>query len=144
MADKETLETTYKIKLFAGYIVPHNYINFIRAKWMRSYRFFNDYMKLTDSDSYYAAYKGYIARILRMHGTIVRLAVLSDDEDVALGFSVISGSVLHYVYVGPDYRWNGIGKRLVPAEIEQFTHLTRPGLGVWATKNPKAKFNPFQ
>ncbi len=144
MADSQKeIKTTYLVKLYSGHIVPSNYIAFVLNKWLKSFRFGNDYIKLTDSDSYYHAYQKYIARILETPGTYVRLAVLSDDNDVALGFSVTTGPVLHYVYVGKDYRMQGIGKRLVPIEIIEFTHLTKQGLRLWAVKAPMAKFKPF-
>lgn len=142
MGDKETLEPGYKVIRIQGPKLTEHYFNLIIAKWMRSYRYSNEYMKLTDSKSYFKAYQAYITKLLPK--TIVRLAVLWDDADVVLGFSVISDTLLHYVYVGKDFRNNGIGKTLVPIQITEFTHLTKAGLALWPQKAPDAKFNPFQ
>lgn len=143
MANKKEIEPTYSIISFKEANLPKTYVNFVISKWMKSFRYGNDYIKLTDSDSYYAAYKRYIESILDSPLTTVRLAVLTDEPDVAMGFSVATERVLHYVYVGLDYRGQGIGKRLVPIQVEKFTHLTRKGIQIWLVKAPKAKFDPF-
>lgn len=135
---------TYEIKKFSGHVVPANYINFIFLKWMKSFRFGNEYIKLSDSGTYYAAYHRYISNILQTPGVDIRLAVLSDNPDVALGFSAVRGLVLHYVFVGKDYRLQGIAKKLVPVDINEFTHLTKTGLRLWSTELPEAIFNPFR
>lgn len=144
MGHKEKVETGYLKKTYSGICLPQNYTNYVKSKWMRSFRFGNDYMKLTDSDSYYEAYETYIDSILNGIDNKVSLAVLSDDPDVALGFSVYSDEVLHYVYVGIDYRMQGIGASLVSGPVREFTHLTRIGLKLWPKKAPHAKFQPFQ
>ncbi len=76
--------------------------------------------------------------------TLVRVAVLSDDPDVALGFSVSEGHVLHYVHTQKDVFRQGIARSLVPFEVKVLTHLTKTGMMLWSTKLPEAIFNPFQ
>ncbi len=110
---------------------------------MRSFRYGNDYMKLADSDSYYRSYEIYLTLLLYKPEAVVRLAVLTDDPDVALGFSVVRGPILDYVHVHKDFRKQGIGKKLVPNDIETITHLTKTGMKLWSTKLPKATFDPF-
>lgn len=144
MADKETVATTYYTKVYPGHLLPQTYLYFVIMRWARSFRYGNDYIRLTDSAAYFDRYKSYISKILQFENSVVRLAVLSDDPDVALGFSVVSGNTLHYVYVGTDYRHNGIGTMLVPLEVKDFTHLTKVGLKLWKKKAPRAIFNPFR
>lgn len=144
MADQKEIESVCKIKICKGDRLPDTYRNFIIARWTRSFRYGNDYMRLTDSDSYYNAYSRYVQSILEQPHTLVRIAILADTPDVAFGFAVTAKEVLHYVYVGLDYRSQGIGRLLVPGPISEFTHLTKAGLKLWPTKNPEAKFNPFQ
>lgn len=145
MGDKKEIGTTYTVLKFSGPALPNGYTNFVLAKWLRNFRHTNDYMKLTFPPAYFAAYTHYINRILSHPDTEVRLAALSDDHDVCLGFSVSSkNNVLHYVYVGVDYRLQGIGKSLVPFAIEEFTHLTTAGRKIWKAKFPDVRFNPFQ
>lgn len=140
----EKIEPTYTIVRYLGKELPANYRSLILSKWMRSYRYGNDYIGLTDSDAYFAAYGIFITALISLRpDTVVRLAVLSDDRDVVLGFSVTRGNVLDYVHVHKDYRRQQIARRLVPIEVNQFTHLTKAGLKIWATKAPSAKFNPF-
>jgi len=145
MGNKEVLESSYTIIRYAGFILPNRYRNLIRSRWMRSFRHGNHYIGLCDSDSYFEAYSRYIDRIL-CRLTIVRFAVLSEDHDVVLGFSIMElgqyGTILHYVHVQKDYRQQGIAKKLVPP-FDTFTHLTKTGMKLWSTKAPKAKFNPF-
>ena len=145
MGDKKIVGSSYQIIRFSGGKVPDTYKNFILSKWMRSYRYNNDYMMLVDSDCFFAAYRRYLLSILFDKRSAIRLAVLSDDHDVALGFSAICNeSVLHYVYVHKDHRRTGIGKNLVPIEVKSFTHITKTGIRLWPTKVPEAIFNPFQ
>jgi GNAT superfamily N-acetyltransferase len=136
MADK----ASYRIIIFEGNSLPKQYLNLVTSKWMRNFRYGNDYIKLIDADNYFANYSQYIRLVLNLPETIVALATLTDDEDVVLGFSVISGKTLQYVHVHKDMRRQGIGKQLIPAYIDSFTHITRIGMKLWPTKMPNAKF----
>lgn len=127
----------------SGIRLPEQYRNLIYSKWLRSYRFGNEFMKLIDSNSYYKFYHEYISRVLAEKNTIVCLAVLTDDRDVVLGFSVSRGTNLDYVHVHKDNRRLGIGTFLLPKDIDSFTHLTKTGMAIWNNKYPSWKCNPF-
>lgn len=114
----------------------------IFSKWLRSLRFGNEYFKLIDSDSYYHSYHIYINQLLQRPSVFVHLAVLSDDHDVVLGFSVMELGVLHYVHVHKDQRKQGIGTNLAK-DFHTITHLTHIGVSIWNKKYPKVRFNPF-
>ncbi len=73
----------------------------------------------------------------------MKLAVLTDDRDVVLGFSVSRGKVLDYVHVQKDLRKQGIGTALIPLGIDTITHLTKSALPIWGSKYGSWKFNPF-
>ena len=133
----------YKIIAFNGYMTPNDYRALVYSRWLRSLRFGNDYFKLVAQDAYYEAYHLYIQRILEHPDSMVRLAVLSDDADVVLGFSVSRGSILDYVHVHKDHRRLGIGRKLVPKDIDTITHLTRTGLAIFGSKHFNWAFNPF-
>lgn len=141
MEDKE--QSLVEIHQYPGKHLPGQYLNLVRSRWMRSYRFSNDYMRLTHAGAYYQAYGVYVMSILGRPTTKVRLAVLEEDNDVVLGFGVMDGTCLHYVEVPRAYRRNGIGTHLVPRKIEWFTHLTKIGMKLWSTKAPHARLNPF-
>jgi hypothetical protein len=134
---------SYTILRYAGPMLPHGYKNLILSKWMKSYRYGNDYIKLTNPDSYFAAYSKYISLLLSQSQTLVRLAVLSDDNDVTLGFSVSRNRTLDYIHVHKDFRRQGIGRMLWPSYVDSFTHLTKIGLKLWSTKCPGVIFDPF-
>lgn len=118
--------------------------NMVLSKWLRSLRYGNDYFKLMDGDSYFQAYGHYISRLLLMPDCVVRLAVLNDDKDVCLGFSVIRGMTLDYCHVHHTQRKQGIGTALVPQNISVITHLTKTGMAIWRNKMYHAVFNPWK
>jgi len=98
-----------------------------------------------DPKGYWPAYSAYIERLMENPESVVRLAVLTDDPDVVLGWSFCRGNILEYVHVTKDYRGKGIGKHLIPADIDTFTHITRMGLVIRGLNSKYAKwtFNPF-
>ncbi len=136
-------EAAIEIFAYPGTRLPKQYINLVKSRWIRNYRTQNDFMKMVHAPCYYSAYNVYISNILNRDSSIVRLAVLSEDNDVVLGFSIMAGSNLHYVHVPKGYRRQGIGRLLVPEYIESFSHITRIGIQIWHKKFPRAKFNPF-
>jgi GNAT superfamily N-acetyltransferase len=113
------------------------------SKWLRSLRYGNDYFKLIDQDSYYKSYHAYIERIL-FNGAEIRLAVLAEDTDCVLGFSVSRGCTLDYVHVHRDYRRTAIGTSLLPPMVEAITHITKNGMSFWNARLKDAKFDPFR
>jgi len=120
----------------------------ILAQWLRSLRHLNDYFKLIDQNIYYGSYEPYIKSILQRTNTEVRLALLSDEPDVVLGWAVIENNTLHYVHVKEDqycsFRNKGIATQLIPKEIKQFSHVTSHWLKIWPKKFSELTFNPFQ
>lgn len=137
-------QSSYSVILYPAAQVPVQYINLILSKWMRTLRHGNEYFKLTESDSFYQNYRRYILSLLNRPQSVVRLAVLSDDHDVCLGWSLIEGDVLHYIFVQHEHRNQGIGRSLVPVKINYITHVTKAGLSAWNKKLPAAAFDPFK
>ena len=136
-------ESNYSIVAFPAAKLPIRYQAFILAKWKRSLRSGNDYFKLIDPNSFYKAYDRYTQLLLARPDSIIRIAVLSDDPDVALGWSLIEGDTLHYVFVQAEQRNKGIAKNLVPVKINWFTHLTHTGARIWS-KHKEVKLDPFR
>jgi len=137
--------SSYTILSFKGPDLPASYAAPVYAHWLRSYRYGNDYIKLIDSNSYYKNYKRFIWEILSRPECIVRLAVLTEDKDVVIGFSVSRETILDYVHVSKDLRCQGIAKSLVPENMEWISHLTKQALAIMGKKyvDWKWKFNPF-
>lgn len=141
----EPPQPTYSVISYPASKLPDRFKALIFSKWLRSLRFGNPLFEHADSASYYREYHLYIEKLLAKPDSIVRLAVLTDDQDVVLGFSVSREDVLDYVHVHKDHRNMYIGSKLVPDFITTFTHLTKSAVAIWHEK-PKfrhLKFNPF-
>jgi GNAT superfamily N-acetyltransferase len=133
----------YKVIAISAYQLPESYRPMIYSKWLRSLRYGNDYFKLIEAGSYFTHYHKYLEALLAKPYCVVRLAVLADDYDVVLGFSVTRNSVLDYVHVHKDYRRTGIGTLLVPSGISKISHITRQGMSFWNNRLKECKFDPF-
>lgn len=136
-------QASYQVIAYPAIHLPDQYRNMVLSKWLRSLRYGNEYFKLADSDQYYWAYEKYIKMLSNRPKSLIRLAVLADDHDIVLGWSMTEDDKLHYVWVGHEYRNKGIATLLVPCTINTITHLTKAGAGFWHRKLPSAKFNPF-
>lgn len=136
---------SYSILTFPAKDLPKQYLPLIFSKWLRSLRFGNNLFKKMDSDEYYKNYHKYIENLLAKPDAAIRIAVLTDDHDVVLGFAVGREDVLDYIYVQKEFRKIGVAKQLFPDWITTFTHITLIAIDAWNT-NPKLKhlkFNPF-
>jgi GNAT superfamily N-acetyltransferase len=138
-------ESSYKVIYFRGPELPEQYKGLVITRWTRSLKYGNDYFKLCEPKAYWAVYPKLVNFTLSRPETIVTIAVLSDDEDVALGFSVHEQDVLHYVHVDAVHRRQGIGKTLVSVStLNTVTHVTKLGIPFWSAVLPRATFNPFR
>ncbi len=138
-------EASYTIISFSGSAIPERYQAMIFSRWLRSLRHGNQLFKKMKSNDFYDNYHKFIENLLKKPDAIVRIAVLSDDHDVALGFSVSREDVLDYIHVHTDYRRNGIARALLPSPLTTFSHMTATSILIWQG-NPKykeLKFNPF-
>lgn len=136
-------EASYSVISYKGSELPEQYYNMVLSKWLRTLKYGCDYYKLIASDPYFSAYTKYIKILLNRPNTIIRLAVLSDDKDVVLGWSAVEGPALHYVWVESNQRNQGIATALIPKQFDYITHITNSGVGMWHKKFPKVQFNPF-
>jgi hypothetical protein len=48
----------------------------------------------------------------------VHIACTEDDPDTVLGYSIVNGDTLHFVYVKASHRNNGIGKLLTKGKYK--------------------------
>lgn len=142
-AQQEDTQAAYRVVRYGGRHLPLGYVGFVHSRWKRSLRQGNDYFLLVRPGDYFDAYNRYLPRILESPECAVRLAVLADDPDVCVGFSVTRGKILDYVYVQSEFRRRGIAQHLVPKDIEVITHLTRTAMTIWGSKYKGWAFNPF-
>lgn len=138
--EKDDLASYVIIKLSK---TSKKYRPFIISTWLRWLRRKNEMFKLIDPESYYVNYSKYINHILDRPNVTINVAVLSDDHDVALGWSVYEGEKLHFVFIKPDLRKLGISNDLIPKNIKSFSHITSDWLEIWPVKFSTAKYNPF-
>lgn len=146
IASRESLgPSSYLILSFPAAQLPSYYVSMIYSKWLHSLRYGNDAYKKIKSKTYYDNYHDFIENLLKKPDSIIRLAVLSSDHDVVLGFAVSREDVLDYIYVHQDYRNNKIGANLIPGGITTFSHITKIAKNIWQSnaKYKKLQFNPF-
>lgn len=138
------INPSFTVISFPSAQLPKGYMPLVFTRWLRSLRLGNKTYEKISSKIYYKDYHTYIENLMLKPDSIVKLAVLSDDYDVVLGFSVSREDVLDYIHVHTDYRKNGIGTALVPEGITTFTHLTALAILIWQTKDryKNWKFNP--
>jgi GNAT superfamily N-acetyltransferase len=73
------------------------------------------------------------------------MAVLAGDPTHLVGYSVITGKHLDWVYVKADYRKQGIARLLVPQWIETVTSdMTKIGKAIREAKQLSLKEEPFK
>ncbi len=131
-----------KIISFSGTNLPKQYEALVFSKWLRSLRKGNALFRYVDSHQYYSEYHDFIEKLLQKPDCIVKLAILSDDEDVVLGFSVSREHVLDYVYVQPEQRGQKLSEILIPKQITTFSHITKAWSHIWQAKYKEWIFNP--
>lgn len=131
---------TYSVVSYPGANLPSRYTALIFAKWLRSFLYGNKAMERKVSHGeYFQTYHKVIEDILKKPETVIRLAVLTDEPDVVLGFAVYRENVLDYLYVHRDQRQQGIGTTLIPSNITTITHMTSLVANIFRD-NPKYKF----
>lgn len=112
---------------------------FVFASWRNSIWF--DEPRDESSDKFFAMQSKYIKRLLAKPDSRVFIACLSDDPSFIVGYSVISGSNLQWVYVKKDYRKKGIAKLIT----KNFTTVAKPptkiGKSIVSNKKLEVKDN---
>lgn len=136
-------QSSYSVIFFPGENLPDEYRSIVFANWLRSLRQGNHFFELIDADIYFETYGEYIKRIIARPHCLLRMAVLSDDHDVVLGWSCMEEKTLHYAYVRQDYRRHGIGQALTASGFSVVTHVTRGTMKLWEEKYKHLIFNPF-
>lgn len=113
---------------------------FIFSTMLKGLYFGCDLYSQIDRDVFYAVYPAVVQSLLDS-GT-VRVAVLQDDEEVIVGYSVTRGTSLDWVFVKHAWRRQGVAKLLLQDQgISSCSHLTK--LGNILRKNKQITFNPF-
>jgi len=113
---------------------------FIYATWLKG--LYHDKLwpafRVVHQDTFYPNYHRVIESILSR--STVFVACLEDEPDVVLGYSVVSGNTLHWIFIKKAWRGNKIAKQLVPVTINSVSHLTKLGQKL---KPKEWEYNPF-
>ena len=113
---------------------------FIISTWCKGQLYGNSFFTAVDSEAYFTHYPKYITSILDR--AEVRVACFADDEDIILGYAVMSQNALHWVFVKKALRSEGIANKLIAgASVSVITSLTKPGQAIAAKKG--WRFNPW-
>ena len=116
---------------------------FIYSSWLKGLRWGNSWFEAIEQDVYFPQYHKVLEGILDNPSTTIRIASLAEDPDVILGYAVLTGEKLHWVFV--KRRWRGIGLAtdlVAQLNLKTATHVTDIGLSI-LKKKPGIKFNPF-
>ncbi len=118
--------------------------NFILATFLRGLYYGDSWFSQIPKDIFMANYKYIAEKLIEDNNTVIKVACLTDDPDVILGYSILGASyqTVHWVYVKANWRKKGIGKSLVPTNLAVATHLSELGREL-LTKYKGAIFNPF-
>jgi hypothetical protein len=89
-------------------------------------------------DSFFKNYKSALEN--RLPHCKIKVAALSEDPDVILGYVCYRENVLDWIFVKKAWRKMGIAKMLMPKNIKACTHLTKVGRSI---KPKEWDFDPF-
>jgi hypothetical protein len=118
---------------------------FVLACWLRGVFYGDTFFSHMKKSIFMEHYHKVLERFIDNPGVDIQMAVLQDDPQVILGYSVARKSakgeqVLDWVFVKSAWRKIGIAKMLVPPDVVLVTHLTRLGR---ALKPEGVEWNPF-
>lgn len=97
---------------------------FIYATWLRGLYYGNPWFTQIDKDSYMASYHKILDQLFLKPDVDIKIACVTEDPELILGYSVSEPSILHWVFVKQAWRRFGIAKQLIPKDVSRITHLT--------------------
>jgi ribosomal protein S18 acetylase RimI-like enzyme len=119
---------------------------FVFNSWLHGFRQGCEYFRLIDGDAYFDNYGKVINTILDRDNVDIKIICLKEDQELIVGYSITEILpqllILHWVYVKPDWRDNGLANMLTPEGVTTCTHLTKTGRAI-LKKHQEVKFNPF-
>lgn len=118
-------------------------MNFIFSTFLRGLYYGDSWFSEIPKDIFMKNYHQVIEKILNSPKVQVKVACLKDDDEVILGYSLLSkdDTKCHFVFVKNAWRKIGIAKSLVPQTVNTATHSTTLGLSL--IKKKGWLFNPF-
>jgi len=90
----------------------------------------------TPKDKWFKAF--YIEMQDQLKTSTVSIACMSDNEDVIIGYSIVTGTCLEFVYVKEQFRNQGIARLLLKNHpIEQYKNVTKVGHAILQKKDSR-------
>lgn len=119
--------------------------NFILATFLRGLYYGDSWFSLIPKQIFMINYKRVAEALVNNDRCAVKIACLKEDQDVILGYSILSTDyqVIHWVFVKNSWRQKGIAKSLLPQYPTAVTHLTKLGQKL-LPKFESTIFNPFK
>lgn len=116
--------------------------SFIMATWLKGQYYGHPWFREIDKDSYNVNYARHIEEVIKRPDTKVNIACLAEDQDIILGYSVLTGSTLHWCYVKEAWRARGIANLLTqPGPITNVSGSTKTGKAI--SKKRGWTYNPW-
>lgn len=90
--------------------------NFIYSTWCKNQLYSNAMYKGIPKDVFVRNYSNWVGSVFSLPGLYIKVACLSDEPEIIVGYSVHTDWCIYYCYVKPAWRKKGIAKQLVPCE----------------------------
>lgn len=118
--------------------------SFVMATFLRGLYYGDSWFGQIPKRIFMENYKKVAEAIIANPNTVIKVACLKDDEDVIIGYSMLSAdySTIHWVFVKSAFRKQGIGKALVPQYPTAVSHLSDVGRKL-LSRFTDCIFNPF-
>lgn len=103
---------------------------FIYSTMLKGLYYGSEFFKEVHQDTWFANYSPLLDFLLkRKEGVEIRVVCSSDEPDVILGYAVVEGPCIHYVFTKTAMRNNGIAKVALGelSRYSQCSQLTKTG-----------------
>lgn len=104
--------------------------NFVLATMLRAVKYGSDYFRAMDREIYFSRFGVYISTLFKAPGRL-KVACMpgeTGDDGLILGYALLQGEVLHFVYVKSAFRNQGIAAQLLAGEnIKKVSSMTAVG-----------------
>lgn len=118
--------------------------SFVMATFLRGLYYGDSWFSLIPKQVFMESYKPVGEAFLTSPKAKIKIACLQEDQDVILGYSILStdNNTIIWVFVKKTWRLQGLAKALTPSNPKAVMHLTDLGRRL-LTKLPNTIFNPF-
>lgn len=115
---------------------------FVMSTWLKGLYYGDSWFSLIPKDIFMKNYHPFLERLLDAPGMEITVAALAEDPDVIIGYSVYTGTTLHYIFCKKAWRGIGVARSLLPLNLTAVSHLTDLGRRLLPNL-PGVVFNPF-